>query len=174
MVKPISIFLIGPKPSSTSNPGWMDSGVSFTCDGDQGETRFFLHLILSCFQTLIFQALITAIFTVKSTLINQRITGINGKNSSPRFWWRISSCCYYDTSKNSKFLLRRKMYHAIFNIQWDTERKRMNLTFAREPATLGSSQSLNISLPVPRSSCRSWLFRLDEEVGLKNVFKQMF
>lgn len=63
----------------------MDSGVSFTCDGDQGETRFFLHLILSCFQTLIFQALITAIFTVKSTLINQRITGINGKTPAQDF-----------------------------------------------------------------------------------------
>lgn len=66
------------------------------------------------------------------------------------------------------------MYHAIFNIQWDTERERLNLTFAREPATLGYSQSLNIGLPVPRSSGRSRLFKLDEEVGLKNIFKQMF
>lgn len=37
------------------------------------------------FQTLTFQALITAIFTVKSTLINQRTIGINGKSPAQDF-----------------------------------------------------------------------------------------
>lgn len=47
--------------------------------------RSFSILFFPVFQTLAFQVLITAIFTVKSTLINQRTIGTNGKTPAQDF-----------------------------------------------------------------------------------------
>lgn len=53
-------------------------------------------------------------------------------------------------------------------------KKEPKLSICQRTSTLGSSQRLNMGLPVPRGSCRIWIFKLDEEVGLKDTFKQMF
>jgi hypothetical protein len=106
--------------------------------------------------------------------MSQRTIGINWKAAAQYFSGEFVIVLDVTPGGTPCSQSREKMYRVIFITQQNMGSRGLSLTFAREAATLGYSQSQNISLTVPKGSCRIWLFKLDEEVGQENIFKQMF